>query len=362
MNTVVQQRDVVRLVPPPKPTKENILGYTWGIRPYRKGGIRLESEVIKGKKIYHNYGHGGAGVSLAYGAAKKIVDKFLIEVGSKVKTVGIIGAGYMGLFQGLMLKELGFNVNVYASQFPVKLGIYKEGGLPMITSQVAGGLWMPYGYDLTNKALHDSMAKETFLYYKQCIDKKIYKGLSYSTTVIMDIKNPVAEFVPDGLIQSKSVKVDFGNGVLHDAEIYNTILMDGDQLLNELYEEAKSKSIVFKEKKLENLDDVLALPEEVIFNCTGNGSAKLFNDQNMVPYSGHLIYVKKVPGFDYFLSSTTPDGSWRVTAYPQGNKLAIGLSYEEKGWIEKPDPKTIQALIDNMIDFIKRKVEVKPKL
>jgi len=362
MNTVQQQREVVKLVPPPKPTKDNILGYTWGIRPYRKGGIRLEREDICGKIIYHNYGHGGAGVSLAYGAAKKIVDKFLMEVGSKVKTVAIIGSGYMGLFQGLMLKDLGYNVNIYASQFPVKLGIYKEGGLPMITSQVAGGLWMPYGYDLTNKALHDSMAKETFLYYKQCIDKKIYKGLSYSKTVIMDIKNPVPEFVPDGLIQTKLVKVDFGNGVLHDAEIYNTILMDGDVFLNELYEEAKAKSVVFIEKKFNTLDDVLSLSEDVIFNCTGNGSHKLFNDKNMIPISGHLIYVKKVPGFDYFLSSTTADGSWRVTTYPQGNKLAMGLSYEEKGWIEKPDPKTIQTLINNMIDFIHRKVEIKPKL
>lgn len=36
-----------------------------GIRPFRKAGIRLEKDTIGSKTIIHNYGHGGAGVSLA---------------------------------------------------------------------------------------------------------------------------------------------------------------------------------------------------------------------------------------------------------------------------------------------------------
>lgn len=36
-----------------------------GIRPFRKAGIRLEKDMIGSKTIIHNYGHGGAGVSLA---------------------------------------------------------------------------------------------------------------------------------------------------------------------------------------------------------------------------------------------------------------------------------------------------------
>ncbi len=36
-----------------------------GVRPFRKGGIRLELEKINNKNIIYNYGHGGAGVSLA---------------------------------------------------------------------------------------------------------------------------------------------------------------------------------------------------------------------------------------------------------------------------------------------------------
>lgn len=37
---------------------------------YRKGGHRLEHEVVKGKHIFHNYGLGGAAaLSLAFGTA-----------------------------------------------------------------------------------------------------------------------------------------------------------------------------------------------------------------------------------------------------------------------------------------------------
>ncbi|HEX6981243.1 MAG TPA: FAD-dependent oxidoreductase [Balneolaceae bacterium] len=41
----------------------------------KSNGLRLEKERISGKTIYHNYGHGGAGVSLSWGCAFKIVEE-----------------------------------------------------------------------------------------------------------------------------------------------------------------------------------------------------------------------------------------------------------------------------------------------
>ena len=40
-----------------------------GLRPYRTDGIRLESQEVNGKQIVHNYGHGGAGLTLCWGSA-----------------------------------------------------------------------------------------------------------------------------------------------------------------------------------------------------------------------------------------------------------------------------------------------------
>ena len=43
----------------------------FGYRPYRRGGIRLEKETYDGKEVVHNYGHGGAGVTLSWYSANR---------------------------------------------------------------------------------------------------------------------------------------------------------------------------------------------------------------------------------------------------------------------------------------------------
>lgn len=46
-----------------------IRGRYAGVRPYREGSIRLESEEIDETLFIHSYGHGGSGVTLSWGAA-----------------------------------------------------------------------------------------------------------------------------------------------------------------------------------------------------------------------------------------------------------------------------------------------------
>jgi D-amino-acid oxidase len=41
-----------------------------GLRPYRAESIRVESENVNGKHLVHNYGHGGAGLTLCWGSAQ----------------------------------------------------------------------------------------------------------------------------------------------------------------------------------------------------------------------------------------------------------------------------------------------------
>lgn len=46
-----------------------------GIRPFRKIGIRLETErTADGRLLIHNYGHGGCGLSLSWGCAHKVFE------------------------------------------------------------------------------------------------------------------------------------------------------------------------------------------------------------------------------------------------------------------------------------------------
>ena len=52
-----------------------------GLRPYRPE-VRLESQALPGGRVlWHNYGHGGAGVTLSWGCAREITDA--VVAGSK---------------------------------------------------------------------------------------------------------------------------------------------------------------------------------------------------------------------------------------------------------------------------------------
>jgi len=56
----------------PELDRTKIVGTAVGLRPSRHE-VRLEKESIDGRTIIHNYGHGGAGVTLSWGCADEIV-------------------------------------------------------------------------------------------------------------------------------------------------------------------------------------------------------------------------------------------------------------------------------------------------
>jgi D-amino-acid oxidase len=54
-----------------------------GIRPFRKIGVRLETDLTAdGRLVIHNYGHGGCGLSLSWGCAHKVFELAQISRGS----------------------------------------------------------------------------------------------------------------------------------------------------------------------------------------------------------------------------------------------------------------------------------------
>lgn len=58
----------------PSLSDADILRTLAGLRPYRSGAIRLEAEDVDSCRIVHNYGHGGAGVTLSWGSAELAAD------------------------------------------------------------------------------------------------------------------------------------------------------------------------------------------------------------------------------------------------------------------------------------------------
>ena len=55
--------------------KPPVLAERVGLRPFRKSGVRLErDQLLDGRTVIHNYGHGGAGFTLSWGCAREVLD------------------------------------------------------------------------------------------------------------------------------------------------------------------------------------------------------------------------------------------------------------------------------------------------
>ena len=118
-----------------------------GLRPYRDEGFVVATERLGEKLIIHNYGHGGAGITLSWGTASLALDLLsapgafatsLMQHTRRVLTphFAVLGGGVNGLSTARLLQRrygnAGAVVTIYAKDLP-----------PNTTTNVAGGFWSP---------------------------------------------------------------------------------------------------------------------------------------------------------------------------------------------------------------------------
>src|SRR3954462_10276813 len=94
---------------------ERIIRTTVGLRPHRDPGFVLKPDRLDDKLLVHNYGHGGAGMSLAWGTGLMAAE-FATEHQSR--QAAVIGCGSVGLTCARQLQRRGFDVTIYALAVP----------------------------------------------------------------------------------------------------------------------------------------------------------------------------------------------------------------------------------------------------
>jgi hypothetical protein len=117
-----------------------------GIRPHRVGGVclKLEDEPIPSrfgpKFLIHNYGHGGAGITLSFGCASVVADHVQVLMRDMRRSrmrpsVAVIGSGVIGLTVAAELRRRWrrMPIAVYAKELDVR----------KTTSFMAGGQFGP---------------------------------------------------------------------------------------------------------------------------------------------------------------------------------------------------------------------------
>lgn len=305
----------------PDLSDENILAYNAGIRPYRTSGMRIEIEELHGKSIIHNYGHGGAGISLSWGSAQEAIGLMYAHYAPKAgSTIAIMGAGVMGLSVANQLLDQGYNVKIYAKDFEDT------------TSVVAAGLWEPFGIAIPE----NGPAKDQFERVKQVShayfhDLAIstsprYKGVSYKSSYSFASQDEPMKTKPGWQI----VDVLFENGIRKVARTKELMLIETPTYMRELSRNALDRGAVFVTYQFESSSHVAAIQEDIIFNCLGFGSREIFGDTDLVPIRGQLVYVKPTLGVDYFASAPDKNiGDVFLFTFPYKDKYILGGSYEK---------------------------------
>src|SRR5688500_10115808 len=119
-------------LPPVNVAPERVIRTVAGLRPYRASGFVVRAEPLGNKRLVHNYGHGGAGITLSWGSSRLATE---LGVRGHSGPVAVIGAGVMGLTTARLVQEAGLPVTIYT-----------EALTPHTTSNIAGGQISPFGH------------------------------------------------------------------------------------------------------------------------------------------------------------------------------------------------------------------------
>jgi hypothetical protein len=302
-----------------------------GVRPYRKDCYRLEPETASGKFIVHNYGHGGAGITLSWGCAARVRDIVKDHIATSHDTeVAVLGSGVMGLTAATLLLDLG-----------LKVTIFSERKTADTTSFKAGGQWAVSVVEFSGKEQELKRIIETaYTTFKNSIDKGfgVTERPNYTATTSHNL-DVVLQLVP-GLIPPRVSlpRMPF-KGHTQPGFEYQTLLIEPPIFLPRLESDLRARNVAFVQKKFLSSADILSsLSEKIIVNCTGLGSMTLWNDHRMVPIKGQLAMLPPQPDLQYLYGQSG-------YMFPRADHVVIGGTFEEGVNNEAPDKAVCQDLV-----------------
>src|SRR5438552_19084883 len=102
-------RSPQRPLAPVNCSRERVIRTVAGLRPFRPSGFLVRTDTIERKTIIHNYGHGGAGITLSWGTAQLALEE---AVRSGHTEFAVLGCGVIGLSTARLVQRRGVTVTI----------------------------------------------------------------------------------------------------------------------------------------------------------------------------------------------------------------------------------------------------------
>ena len=347
-------RTMVNLAPI-RASWDRVIRTTVGLRPHRRSGFVLRAEKIDDKTLIHNYGHGGAGLSLSWGTGAMAAN---LALGHDLqdRRAAVLGSGAVGLAAARQLQRRGFGVTIYTMAVP-----------PYTTSNMAWG-----GFTPTSGLVTGGRTPEWEAQFREAVDiaYREYQLLvgprfavswidSYST--MEELPTERAERPPrpgEDTAGLMPAHIQRNREILHPGEhpfpTRYAARRSGLKIEPSLYLEAMLREfhlfggrIVIR--KFDTPRDLMTVSESVIVNCTGLGSRDLFSDEELIPVKGQLTFLVPQPEVDYqygcmprsdgiALGSTRQRGVWSMEPDEEARQRIVGRAIERFAWMQSPGP------------------------
>jgi D-amino-acid oxidase len=337
---------------PPRISWDRVIRTTIGLRPHRDSGFVLKPEKFDAKTVVHDYGFGGAGMSLAWGCGAMAADMCLEH---EDRRVAVLGCGSPGLTAARQLQRRGFEVTIYTLTVPPNT----TSNMSMAGFTPTAGLVSPENRTPAWDAQFRQAAEISYRQLQLLAGAPGY-GVhwidSYNGTDDLNAQgnNNDGDLVPDHLRTGKDREV-FGPGE-HPFPTTYAVRSSALAIEPSIYLEALMRDVVLFGGKIvirqfDTPRDLMGLREPLIVNCTGLGSKTLFNDEELVPIRGQLTVCVPQPEVNYRASGRLPGNTINASVNPRSDGLVIGNMQERGNYSLEPNDEVRQANVNAAIEY-----------
>jgi len=313
---------------------ENVIRVIVGHRPFRPSGFVVKGEKLDAKTIIHNYGHGGAGITLSWGSSALAVRETL---GMEHREAAVIGGGVMGLTTARLLQDAGWQVTIRTKSVARHT-----------TSNVAGGEW---GVASAHDPDVSSPAFKSQLEFAARIAHHAHTNLGGADygihwTELYNLSQ--SPFGDEGgkFDELYPYQTELGpNEHPFDMPYVRcslTMMIEPATFLRRLTEDFLQAGGKFVIQEFVDRSQLAALDEPVIFNCTGLGAGKLFGDTEITPAKGQLVFMPPDPDVDYL---TIGGGSSLLYMFSRSDVLLLGGTFKIGDYSTHPEAEETRRIV-----------------
>lgn len=311
----------------PVPDFTRVQRFVAGIRPFRRGCYRLEAQAFGENWVVHNYGHGGGGLSVSWGAAVEAVALLEARVASPAE-VAVLGAGVLGLSTASLLLARGFQPVVYAAAFT-----------PETTSDVAGGQWSPslIAVSSQERERFHRIQRTSVEHYRSHVSREF--GISVRDNYVeAGRSSSVLGVSREILPPARDLERLPFRGVDRPGRVRETLLIEPPVYMPRLHEGLAAAGVAFERAEFASLDEVLELPQRAYVNCLGAGAGPVMDDEQSVPVRGQLVMLEPQE-LPWLLSHRNG------YVFPRADGVVLGGTVEHRQADPTPDPARCRRIL-----------------